>query len=167
MTLSPGATASKRKMQNIVMAIVEFSVDNTVCGPPRRKKTSQWLKKSNSVWWNSHVLSWWNWFEQTVNAIPGRNLPVLKFAYHLSRPWTRVMLDMPGQYIHYRIVLLCEVYCVIVWGLGIFPGVLCAWRNSLFTWHICTSRAAVNRLVSFAAVIRVVTRHATLLPTRS
>ena len=37
MTLSPGATASKQKMQNIVMAIVEFSVDNTVCEPPRRK----------------------------------------------------------------------------------------------------------------------------------
>ena len=29
MTLSPGAAASKQKMQNIVMAIVEFSVDNT------------------------------------------------------------------------------------------------------------------------------------------
>ena len=33
----------------------------------------------------------WNWFiqfVQTVNAIPGRNLPVLNFTYHLPKPWT-------------------------------------------------------------------------------
>ena len=29
----------------------------------------------------------WNWFVQMVNAIPGRNLPALNFAYHLPRPW--------------------------------------------------------------------------------
>ena len=38
MIFSPRVTASKQKMQKIVMAIVEFSVDNTVCGPPRKKK---------------------------------------------------------------------------------------------------------------------------------
>ena len=27
-------------------------------------------------------------FVQTVNAIPGWNLPVLNFAYHLPKPWT-------------------------------------------------------------------------------
>ena len=26
----------------------------------------------------------------------------------------RVMLDIPSQYLHYCLVLLCEVYCVIV-----------------------------------------------------
>ena len=30
----------------------------------------------------------WNWFEQMVKAIPGRNLPVLNFANHLPTPWT-------------------------------------------------------------------------------
>ena len=30
----------------------------------------------------------WNWFVQMVTAIPGRNLPVLNFAYHLPKPWT-------------------------------------------------------------------------------
>ena len=30
----------------------------------------------------------WNWFEQMVNAIPGRNLPVPNFSNHLSKPWT-------------------------------------------------------------------------------
>ena len=30
----------------------------------------------------------WYWFVQMVNAIPGRNLPVLNFAYHLPKPCT-------------------------------------------------------------------------------
>ena len=30
----------------------------------------------------------WNWFVQMVNTIPGRNLPVLNFAYHLPKPWS-------------------------------------------------------------------------------
>ena len=30
------------------------------------------------------------------------------------RPIQRVMLDIPSQYMHYCLVLLCEVYCVIV-----------------------------------------------------
>ena len=30
----------------------------------------------------------WNWFVQMVNTIPGRNLPVLNFAYHLTKPWS-------------------------------------------------------------------------------
>ena len=30
----------------------------------------------------------WNWFVQMVNAIPGRNLPVLNFEHHLPKPWT-------------------------------------------------------------------------------
>ena len=30
----------------------------------------------------------WNWFEQMVNAIPGRNLPVPNFSNHSSKPWT-------------------------------------------------------------------------------
>ena len=30
----------------------------------------------------------WSWFAQIVNAIPGRNLPVLNFAYHLPKPKT-------------------------------------------------------------------------------
>ena len=27
---------------------------------------------------------------------------------------TRVMLDIPSQYVHYCLVLLCKIYCVIV-----------------------------------------------------
>ena len=30
-----------------------------------------------------------------------------------------VMLNIPSQYIYYCLVLFCEVYCVIVYGLGI------------------------------------------------
>ena len=30
----------------------------------------------------------WNWFVQMVNAIPGRHLLALNFAYHLSKPWS-------------------------------------------------------------------------------
>ena len=30
----------------------------------------------------------WNWFVQMVNAIPGRNLPLLNLDYHLPKPWT-------------------------------------------------------------------------------
>ena len=30
----------------------------------------------------------WSWFAQMVNAIPGRNLRVLNFAYHLPKPKT-------------------------------------------------------------------------------
>ena len=29
-----------------------------------------------------------------------------------------LMLDIPSQYMQYCVVLLCEVYCVIVEGLG-------------------------------------------------
>ena len=34
------------------------------------------------------VFGKWNWFVQKLNAIPGRNLPVLNFAYHLPEPGT-------------------------------------------------------------------------------
>ena len=30
----------------------------------------------------------WNWLVQMVNAISGRNIPVLNFAYHLPKPWS-------------------------------------------------------------------------------
>ena len=36
------------------------------------------------------VFGKWNWFVQMVNAIPGRNLPGLNFAYHL---WTVARKD--------------------------------------------------------------------------
>ena len=37
------------------------------------------------------------------------------FAKKLERfPDYRVMLDIPSQYMHYCLVLLCEVYCAIV-----------------------------------------------------
>ena len=38
----------------------------------------------------------WNWFVQMVNAIPGRNLPVLNFEYHLPKPWTDRFAHVKG-----------------------------------------------------------------------
>ena len=40
----------------------------------------------------------WNWFVQMINAIPGWNLPVLNFAYHLPRSWTDAfaLVDIDG-----------------------------------------------------------------------
>ena len=37
----------------------------------------------------------WNRFVQMVNAISGRNLPVLKFAYQLLKPWTAFHQPVP------------------------------------------------------------------------
>ena len=34
---------------------------------------------------------------QMVNAIPGRNLPVLNFAYHLTKPWTDQFVHANGK----------------------------------------------------------------------
>ena len=37
--------------------------------------------------------------------------------YHIIVTWVRIlgmMLDIPSQYMHYCVVILCEVYCVIV-----------------------------------------------------
>ena len=55
-----------------------------------------------------------------------------------------VMLDIPSQYMHYCVVLLCGVYCVIVEGLGIvvfFVTYLEIWY-SLGIW--CTSRTSAR-----------------------
>ena len=41
--------------------------------------------------------SQWNWFVQMVNAIPGRNLPVLNFAYHLPKPRTDRFVHVNGK----------------------------------------------------------------------
>ena len=42
-------------------------------------------------------LGLWNWFVQMVNAIPGRNLLVLNFAYHLPKPWTDRFAHINGK----------------------------------------------------------------------
>ena len=39
----------------------------------------------------------WNWFVQMVNAIPGWNLPVLNFEYHLPKPWTDRFAHVNGK----------------------------------------------------------------------
>ena len=39
----------------------------------------------------------WNLFVQMVNAIPGRDLPVLNFAYHLPRLWTYRFVHENGK----------------------------------------------------------------------
>ena len=39
----------------------------------------------------------WNWFVQVVNAILGRNLPVLNFAYHLPKPRTDRFAHVNGK----------------------------------------------------------------------
>ena len=39
----------------------------------------------------------WNWFIQMVNAIPGRNLPVLNFTYLLPRRWTNRFTNVDGN----------------------------------------------------------------------
>ena len=38
-----------------------------------------------------------NWFAQMVNAIPGRNLPVPNFAYHLPKLWTDWFVHVNGK----------------------------------------------------------------------
>ena len=38
---------------------------------------------------------------------------------HLNQLNAGVMLDIPSQYTHYCLVILCEVYCVIVYGIMI------------------------------------------------
>ena len=53
------------------------------------------FKEVQSHLWNrvqafAVVFGKWNWFVQMVNAIPGRNLPGLNFAYHL---WTVARKD--------------------------------------------------------------------------
>ena len=39
----------------------------------------------------------WNWFVQMVQAILGRNLPVLNFVNHLPTPWTRWFVHVNGK----------------------------------------------------------------------
>ena len=39
----------------------------------------------------------WNWFVQMVNAIPGRHLLALNFAYHLSKPWAEWYVRVNGK----------------------------------------------------------------------
>ena len=39
----------------------------------------------------------WNWFVQMVNAIPGSDLPLLNFAYHLTKPSTHRFADLNGK----------------------------------------------------------------------
>ena len=48
------------------------------------------------------------------------------------------MLDLPSQYVHYCLVLLGEVYCVIICVRGRdHCCVLCdVTRDLLFTWYI-------------------------------
>ena len=39
----------------------------------------------------------WNWFVRMVNAIPGRHLLALNFAYHLPKPWTEWYVRVNGK----------------------------------------------------------------------
>ena len=39
----------------------------------------------------------WNWFAQMENAIPGGNVPVLNFAYHLPKLWTDQFAHVNGK----------------------------------------------------------------------
>ena len=50
--------------------------------------------------------SYWNLFVQIVNAIPGRNLPVLNFACHLPRPWTDQFAHVNGKQPTYHLPIL-------------------------------------------------------------
>ena len=45
----------------------------------------------------------WNWFVQMVNAIPGRHLLALNFAYHLPKPWTEWYVRVNGKQLATRI----------------------------------------------------------------
>ena len=114
------------------MAIVEFSVDNTVCGPPQKKKTSQWLKKKNSVWWNSHVLSWWNWYGQMVNTTPGR--PLAPTVTQGDARYARPIYSLSYRSIVWSLLCYClraRDHCCVLCDVT---------RDLLFTWYICTSR---------------------------
>lgn len=63
--------------------------------------------------------------------------------YHIIVTWVRIlgmMLDIPSQYMHYCVVILCEVYCVIVLRPGIIVVFYVTYLEtcySLGTW--CTS----------------------------
>ena len=53
----------------------------------------------------------------------------------------RVMLDIPSQYMHHCLVLLCEVCCVIVLGLGIIVVFFVTELETCFSLGIsCTSQ---------------------------
>ena len=41
--------------------------------------------------------NWWDWFLQMENAITGRNLQMLNFAYHLAKPWTDRFAHVNGK----------------------------------------------------------------------
>ena len=46
-----------------------------------------------------------NWFVQMVNAIPGRDLIALNFAYHLPKPWTEWYVRVNDKQPKTRIIL--------------------------------------------------------------
>ena len=50
-------------------------------------------------------------FTSTLSEFIGY-VDLMDFREILPEHW--VMLDIPSQYMHYCLVLLCEVYCVIV-----------------------------------------------------
>ena len=45
----------------------------------------------------------WFWFVHMVNAIPGRHLLALNFAYHLPKPWTEWYVRVNGKQLKKRI----------------------------------------------------------------
>ena len=54
-----------------------------------------------------------------------------------------VMLDIPSQYMRYGVVLLCEVYCVIVWGLGMYS----MWCHLRLAIHLVYCAPAINAFI--------------------
>ena len=144
MTLSPRPTASKQNVQNIVMAIDEFSVDNTeyMFAYLPGKKNFPMIQKINSVWWNSHVLSW-------VELIwtNGKRDSGTKFSSpEVCIPFAPTVKQGDARYARSSIYSLS--YRSIVWSLLCYCVrardhccVLCdVTRDLLFTWYTCTCR---------------------------
>ena len=79
----------------------------------------------------------WNWFVQMVNAIPGRNLTVLNFAYHLPKPWTDQFAHVNGKQPLFLISLnLQGSFFIAGYCLPNLKDFSCYWTPDVNRWII-------------------------------
>ena len=60
----------------------------------------------------------WNYFVQTGNAIPGRDQPVLNFAYRLPKPWADRFANVDGKQPMFDFTMgeeYCSLYLLLAW----------------------------------------------------
>ena len=79
----------------------------------------------------------WNWFVQMVNAILGRNLTVLNFAYHLPKPWTDQFALVNGEQPLFLISLnLQGSFFIAGYCLPNLKDFSCYWTLDVNRWII-------------------------------